>query len=89
MMGIDRWLTLDELAGYLKLSRSKLYRMAQDGEVPASKVASQWRFNRHEIDKWMKSQRPGAVDSPGNRKTNMTGDEKIMSKIKISREGQR
>jgi len=66
MMGIDRWLTLDELAGYLKLSRSKLYRMAQDGEVPASKVASQWRFDRQEIDNWMKSQRPGAADSSGN-----------------------
>ena len=66
MMGTDRWLTLDELAGYLKLSRSKLYRMAQDGEVPASKVASQWRFDRHEIDKWMKSQRPGVADNPGN-----------------------
>ncbi|MFV1996940.1 MAG: helix-turn-helix domain-containing protein [Acidiferrobacterales bacterium] len=64
-MGTDRWLTLDELAGYLKLSHSKLYRMAQDGEVPASKVASQWRFDRQEIDAWMKSQRPG-TDSPGN-----------------------
>ncbi len=63
MMGTDRWLTLDELAGYLKLSNSKLYRMAQDGKVPASKVASQWRFNRQEIDKWMKTQRPGADGS--------------------------
>ncbi len=66
MMGTDRWLTLDELAGYLKLSRSKLYRMAQDREVPASKVASQWRFDRHEIDEWMKNQRPGADNNPDN-----------------------
>jgi len=63
-MGIDRWLTLDELAAYLKLSRSKLYRMAQDGEMPASKVASQWRFDRHEIDEWMKNQRTNTTDSP-------------------------
>ncbi len=67
MMGTDRWPILDELAGYLKLNRSKLYRMAQDGNVPASKVASQWRFDRHEIDKWMKSQRPGADDSSDNK----------------------
>lgn len=60
MMGTERWLTLDELAEYLKLSHSKLYRMAQNGEIPASKVASQWRFDRHEIDTWMKNQRPGA-----------------------------
>lgn len=66
-MTTDRWLTLDELAGYLKLSRSKLYRLAQRGEVPASKVGSQWRFDRHEIDDWIKSQRPGADDSSNNR----------------------
>jgi excisionase family DNA binding protein len=66
MMTTDRWLTLDELAGYLKLSRSKLYRMAQERELPASKVGSQWRFDRHEIDEWMKSQGPGADNSPGN-----------------------
>ena len=75
MMGTDRWLTLDELAGYLKLSRSKLYRMAQDGEVPASKVASQWRFNRHEIDTWMKSQRPDADNGPGNGSDDGNGGE--------------
>ena len=57
-MKIDRWLTLEELAEYLKLSNSKLYRMAQDAEIPASKVASQWRFDRLEIDEWMKNQRP-------------------------------
>jgi len=74
-MGTDRWLTLDELAGYLKLSRSKLYRMAQDGEVPASKVASQWRFDRHEIDTWMKSQRPGTDDSLGNGSDDGNGGE--------------
>lgn len=70
MMTTDRWLTLDELAGYLKLSHSKLYRMAQDGDVPASKVAPQWRFDRHEIDKWMESQRPGADDSCDNKNEN-------------------
>jgi len=75
MTGTNRWLTLDELAGYLKLSRSKLYRMAQDGEVPASKVASQRRFNRHEIDTWMKSQRPDADDSPGNGSGDGNGGE--------------
>lgn len=59
----DKWLTLDELADYLKLSRSKLYRMAQEGGLPASKVGAQWRFDRHEIDEWMKKQGPG----PNNR----------------------
>jgi len=51
---IDKWLTIDELAGYIMMSRTKLYGMAPRGEVPASKIGSQWRFDREEIDQWMK-----------------------------------
>jgi excisionase family DNA binding protein len=49
-MDQNKWLTIDELAEYLKMGRMKLYRMAQDGEIPASKVGNQWRFDREEID---------------------------------------
>lgn len=54
----DKWLTIDELSEYLKMGRTKLYRMTQDGEIPASKVGNQWRFDREEIDAWMKNQKP-------------------------------
>lgn len=53
----DKWLTIEELSGYLKMSRSKLYQMAQKGELPGSKIGTQWRFDRDEIDDWMKSLR--------------------------------
>lgn len=56
----DRWMTLAEVAQYLQLSRAKLYSMAQAGEIPCSKIASQWRFLRSEIDAWMHKQRPSA-----------------------------
>ncbi len=54
----DKWLTIEELASYLKMSRTKLYQMAQKSELPASKIGTQWRFDRNEIDDWVKSQRP-------------------------------
>ena len=60
-MDQDKWLTIDELADYLKMGRTKLYRMTQDGKIPASKIGSQWRFDREEIDEWMKDQRPMAA----------------------------
>lgn len=62
-MSLDKWLTLDELVTYLKISRAKLYRMAQDAEIPASKLGKQWRFNQEEIDTWMKNQRPSNITS--------------------------
>ena len=58
---IDKWLTIDELAGYIKMSRTKLYGMAQRGEIPASKIGTQWRFDREEIDLWMKAHATGNV----------------------------
>jgi excisionase family DNA binding protein len=48
----DKGPTLDELAEYLKLSRTKLYRMAQESEIPTFKIGAQWCFNRKEIDDW-------------------------------------
>ncbi|ADJ26954.1 DNA binding domain protein, excisionase family [Dehalogenimonas lykanthroporepellens BL-DC-9] len=56
----DKWLTIEELSGYLKMSRSKLYQMAQKGELLGSKIGTQWRFDRDEIDDWVKSKRPAA-----------------------------
>jgi excisionase family DNA binding protein len=63
-MDRTKWLTIEELAEYLKMGRTKLYRMAQEGDIPASKVGNQWRFEREEIDQWMKSQRPAADKEP-------------------------
>lgn len=54
---IDKWLTIEELSTYLKMSRTKLYQMAQKGELPGSKIGIQWRFDREEIDDWVKSLR--------------------------------
>ena len=63
-MNQAKWLTIDELGEHLKLGRTKLYRMAQAGDIPASKVGSQWRFDREEIDEWMKSRRNAAYRTP-------------------------
>ena len=49
------WLTLEELAKYLKKGRSTLYRMARSGQIPSQKFGRTWRFDRDEIDAWIKS----------------------------------
>ena len=67
-MSHDIWLTLDELATYLKISRAKLYQMSQNAEIPASKIGIQWRFNQEEINTWMKNQRPTNVISQQEEK---------------------
>ena len=49
----DRWMTLQEIAEYLQLSKDQIYRLAQTGEIPASKVGRRWRFKRERVDSWM------------------------------------
>jgi PTS system nitrogen regulatory IIA component len=64
----DKWLTIDEPASYIKMSRTKLYGMAQSGEVPASKIGTQWRCDREEIDRWIKAHATGHVGSANKDK---------------------
>ena len=62
----DRWMTLQDVAEYLQLSKDQIYRLAQTGRMPASKVGNRWRFRRERIDGWMEEM---AVDgeASGNR----------------------
>lgn len=47
-------MTIDDLAEYLQLSKSSLYKLAQEEKVPGQKVGRHWRFHREAIDKWLK-----------------------------------
>jgi excisionase family DNA binding protein len=58
----DDILTMDELAEYLKISKSTLYKLAVDGKLPGTKIGKRWRFHRGAIDDWLR-QRPEQNDS--------------------------
>ena len=59
-----KWLTVIEAAEYLKMGRSTIYKLAQEGKLPAHKVGRQWRFDAKELDTWIKS---GNLASPEER----------------------
>ncbi len=50
------WLTIEEVAQYLKVSKETIYKMVQQKQIPASKLGSQWRFNQQVVDTWLKAQ---------------------------------
>ena len=54
----EQVLTLEEAALYLKVAKPTLYRLLEDGKIPAFKVGNQWRFTRELIDKWLWDQLP-------------------------------
>lgn len=46
--------TVGEVAAYLKLPISTVYRLAERREIPGHKVGRQWRFQRAVIDEWLR-----------------------------------
>jgi len=46
-------MTIEELSAYLKVSKSTLYKLAQEGSLPGQKVGKHWRFHRGVIDRWL------------------------------------
>jgi len=49
-------LTIKEVADYLKVTERTLYRLAQEGKIPAFKVGGSWRFRRDDLDRWIEDQ---------------------------------
>lgn len=47
-----RVLTLEEVASYLRVHPSTIYRLLKKKQLPAFKVGSDWRFNLESIDRW-------------------------------------
>ena len=57
-------MTVQQLAEYLQMSSDKVYDMVKKGEIPAIKIRQQWRFDRNEIDAWLKSCMAKAAEKP-------------------------
>jgi excisionase family DNA binding protein len=52
LSGTATVLTVKDLAQYLKVHPSTIYRLLKDGQLPAFKVGSDWRFNIEAIQHW-------------------------------------
>ncbi len=45
-------LTLENVAEYLRVHPSTIYRMLKRKQLPAFKIGRDWRFNVESIDRW-------------------------------------
>ena len=53
-------LTVTEVARFLRVPKSTVYKLARLGELPASKIGKHWRFLRRDIHEWMHSRSQAA-----------------------------
>ena len=56
---ISEIMTIEELSSYLKIPKSTLYKLAQEGKLPGQKIGKQWRFGKSAIDRWINDEQPG------------------------------
>jgi len=61
----DRWLSVDDIAAYLGVKRDTIYDWIERRNMPAHKVGRLWKFQKEEIDQWVKS---GSADSRKKRR---------------------
>jgi two-component system, response regulator, stage 0 sporulation protein F len=55
-MSNSNLMTTKEAAEYLKLNYMTVYKLAQRGRIPASKIGGNWRFRKDLLDDWLAKQ---------------------------------
>jgi excisionase family DNA binding protein len=63
----DRWLSVEDIAEHLGVSKDTIYAWITKRQMPAHKVGRLWKFQRVEIDAWVKA--GGANDEAGTHES--------------------
>ena len=53
---MTRLLDVEDLANYLKLQKQTIYNWLNQRKISGIKIGGVWRFDKREIDKWLRSQ---------------------------------
>ena len=51
---VDRWLSVDEIAEYLGISKDTVYTWVTNKDMPGHKAGRLWKFKTSEIDEWIR-----------------------------------
>jgi len=62
----ERWLSVEEIAEHLGVSKEGIYRWLERQKIPAHRVGKLWKFKASEVDEWVKN--GGSTDEPGSAK---------------------
>jgi len=57
---MSRLMNIEELADYLRIQKQTIYNWLNQGKISGIKVGGVWRFDRKDIDDWLRSRRRGS-----------------------------
>lgn len=58
----ERWFSVGEIASHLGIKRDTVYKWIRERQMPGHKIGRLWKFNRQEVDEWVRC--GGANNSP-------------------------
>lgn len=68
MTGMEnKWLSADEIADHLGISKDTLYAWISNRGLPAHRVGRLWKFQVTEVDRWVRSGRAGDENEETNQ----------------------
>lgn len=56
MAGTAQIWTVMDVAKYMRVHTSTIYRMVERRRIPAFRVGADWRFHREHLERWMQAQ---------------------------------
>ena len=51
----DRWMSVDEVAEYLGVSKDSVYSWVTSKGMPGYRVGRFWKFKRDDVDAWVRA----------------------------------
>ena len=55
MMSDNRWLSVNEIAIHMGISKETVYRWLKCRKIPAHRFGKLWKFKTSEVDNWIYS----------------------------------
>jgi excisionase family DNA binding protein len=53
MTELEPWLSVEEIARYLGVSKETIYRWLERETIPAHRMGKLWKFKPTEVDQWV------------------------------------
>jgi excisionase family DNA binding protein len=60
----DKFFTIEDVARYLKIPKSTLYKLSQKGRIPSVKIGKQLRFRKSSLDNWLNKEEHQSTRAP-------------------------
>jgi len=70
----EPWLSADEIAAHLGVTKDTVYSWIAERKMPAHKVGRLWKFQTSEVDQWVRGGGASVTESWDGTATTELGD---------------